>query len=748
MDFTWQEDMTKTKLQYELVSAEQLNLSTVFISVNHQIEILNDSSIVFEPKLKIVSITKKDNGFEVVTELQKYDENYSVSINKSPFRMLNPDRWLNTLYSDKKMGYQVKGNETFFAVFAPRASKVNCVIFDSPSSENFTEKEMKRDENGVWELSILKDLTGKAYGYRVFGKQDSTEWFNPNIVIADPYSPAVTTVNTYHHQARTLILKTNFNWENDTFVNYPHREAIILEAHLRDLTADKSSQSSQPGTYLGLIDENQTGGLPYIKKLGVNTIEFLPLQEFGNIEIPFGKPSDNGIVNTWNYYSRNHWGYMTSYFFAPENYYGSGGNMNPGQRVGTEGKAVTEFKQMVKKFHQEKISVFMDVVYNHVSQYDYNPFKLIDKKYYFRLDNNFNALSVSGCGNDFKTERPMARKMIVESIKHWMTEYHVDGFRFDLAQLIDKETCRQILSEAKKLNPHVMIIAEPWGGGYDPNGFSDIGWSSWNDQIRNGIKGWNPGDFKKGFIFGQFRDGTDYMSLVRWIRGSLREDGGQYLDVNHSVNYIESHDDATFGDFLREALEKIKPHEKISDIDKNAKLSTEEMRLHKLAAMFLFTSQGAVMIHSGQEFGRSKVIVKTSEPETRIGEIDHNTYDKDNETNYINYDQSKLNSELVDFYSSLINFRKTYKILTNASKKELNFYPYPNPLVLVYEFDGSSLNEPHFLVLMNGDRNHHTEIKLPEGKWKVLFTNADKSLTSVSGHLILRESDGYIFVRE
>ncbi len=748
MDFTWQEDMIKIKLQYELVSAEQVNLNTVFVSLNHQVENLNDSMIEFEPKLKIISITKKDKGFEVITEQQKYDENYTVSILNSPIQMLNPERWLNSLYSEKKLGYQIKENETSFAVFAPRASKVTCVIFDSPSSENFSEKEMMRDENGVWELSILKNLTGKAYGYRVFGKQDSTEWFNPNIVIADPYSPAITSINNYHHQARTLILNSSFNWENDSFVNYPHRESIILEAHLRDLTADKTSKSNQQGTYLGLIDEKQTGGLPYLKKLGVNTIEFLPLQEFGNIEIPFGKPSDNGIINTWNFYSRNHWGYMTSYFFAPENYYASDGNLDSGQRVGTEGKAVTEFKQMVKKLHQEKISVFMDVVYNHVSQYDYNPFKLIDKKYYFRLDNKFNALSVSGCGNDFKTERPMARRMIVESIKHWMTEYHVDGFRFDLAQLIDKETCKQILSEAKKINPKVMIIAEPWGGGYDPNGFSDIGWSSWNDQIRNGIKGWNPGDFKKGFIFGQFRDGSDYMSLVRYVRGSLREDGGQYLDVNHSVNYIESHDDATFGDFVREALEKVKPHEKIVDLEKNAKLSPEELRLHKLAALFLFTSQGAVMIHSGQEFGRSKVIAKTTEPEPRIGEIDHNTYDKDNETNYINYDHSKLNSDLVDFYSSLIKFRKSYKILTNASKKELNFYPYPNPLVLVYEFDGAIFNEPDFLIIMNGDRNHHTEIKLPDGKWKVLFTNGDKSLASVSGHFVLRESDGYILEKE
>ena len=415
---------------------------------------------------------------------------------------------------------------------------------------------------------------------------------------------------------------------------------------------------------------------------------------------------------------------------------------------GAEGKQVNEFKQVVKQFHTNGISVLLDVVYNHVSQYDYNPFKLIDKKYYFRLDQNFNALSVSGCGNDFKTERPMARRMIIESVKYWITEYHVDGFRFDLAQMIDKETCRQILSEARKINPNVFIIAEPWGGGYDPNGFSDIDWASWNDQIRNGIKGWNPGDDKKGFIFGQFRDGYDYNSLVRWVTGSLREDGGQYKNVAHSINYIESHDDATFGDFVREAIGKVKPHQKITDLTAHAKLSPEEIKLHKLAAMFLFTSQGPVMIHSGQEFGRSKVIAPTDTGDPRVGEMDHNTYDKDNETNWINYDHADLNADLVSFYKGLISLRKKYQVLTHSQKSNIHFYRYANPLVLMYEFNGQSFSEPNILVIMNGDRHHHTEVVLPEGKWNVLFTNADQALRSVSGHFVVRESDGYILIKE
>lgn len=731
-----------------IISADQLSLNSVQVHINQNNVAVSVENIIFSPALKILQFKQNGDILSIETELMRHDENYSVSIKDSHFKMLNPDHWLNTLYSNKVLGFSLEPNKTIFRVFAPRASQVNCVIFNSATSTEFNEQKMTRDPDGVWELVVEKNLTGQAYGYRVFGKQDSTEWFNPNIIIADPYSPAVTTINNYHHQARTLIMDFSFDWKGDKWVNYPKQESIIYEAQLRDLTADPSSGSSQPGTYLGLLDSKQKGGLPYIKNLGVNTIEFLPLHEFANIEIPYGIPSDQGITNNWNYYARNHWGYMTSYFFAPESYYASDGNMKPDNPIGTSGKQVFEMKEMVRTLHENKISVLLDVVYNHVSQYDYNPLKLIDKKYYFRLDQHFNPLSVSGCGNDLKTERPMARRLIIESIKFWMQEYHIDGFRFDLAQMIDKETCKLILQEAQKINPDVFIIAEPWGGGYDPNGFSDIGWSSWNDQIRNGIKGWNPGDEKKGFIFGQFRDGYTYPSLVRWITGSLREDGGQYVDVSHSVNYIESHDDATFGDFVREAIGRVKPHEKIKDFDKNAKLTPQEIKLHKLAALFLLTSQGATMIHAGQEFGRSQVIAKSNTSDPRVGELDHNSYDKDNATNYLNYHHADLNSDLVSFYKGLISLRKQYKTLTYSSKSNMNFYPYTNPLLLMYELEGDSFHEPDLLVIMNGDTKQTTEIKLPEGNWTVLFSNSESALKSVSGHFLVHPSDGYIFIKE
>jgi pullulanase/glycogen debranching enzyme len=237
---------------------------------------------------------------------------------------------------------------------------------------------------------------------------------------------------------------------------------------VRDLTAHASSEVEKKGTYLGLIEKGKTGGLDYLKSLGINAIELLPIHKFGTIEIPYRDSSvlsEGYPINTWNPYARNHWGYMTSYFFTPETYYATDGTLDPNKMNGTDGRAVREFKDMVKALHKENIAVILDVVYNHVSQYDYNCFKYLDKFYYFRTDSAGNFLSLSGCGNDFKTERPMARRLIIESIKYWMTEYHIDGFRFDLAAMIDFETAKAIYQEAKKINPNVILIAEAWGGG-------------------------------------------------------------------------------------------------------------------------------------------------------------------------------------------------------------------------------------------------------------------------------------------
>ncbi|MDX2129333.1 MAG: alpha-amylase family glycosyl hydrolase [Chloroherpetonaceae bacterium] len=660
---------------------------------------------------------------------------------------------LDTLYSSKAMGLTTLKDENVFRVFSPRAKKVFLILYEKHTDINGREIQMIRDNQGVWEHLEKGNLIGKYYGYRIIGPTGKNEMFDSTVVIADPYSKAVTTQNHYRQSSKSLIIDTNFDWEEDTWViGQNHNDLIIYEAHLRDLTAHASSGVNQKGTYLGLTEKGKTGGLSYLKSLGVNAVEFLPIHKFGTIEIPYKDSSVIAAgypVNTWNPYARNHWGYMTSYFFTPETYYATDGTINHGEYNGIDGRAVKEMKQMVKALHKEKIAVILDVVYNHVAQYDFNCFKYIDKFYYFRCDSSGNFMGSSGCGNDFKTERPMSRKMIVESVKYWMTEYHIDGFRFDLAAMIDWETCREIIQEAKKINPNVIIIAEPWGGGgYAPEKFSEIGWASWNDQIRNGVKGQNP-HHGKGFIFGKFQGENTTKSIQNYSLGTLKKNGGLFIQKEHSINYLESHDDETMGDFIRVALGEVKEGVVIKNLNKHHRLSPKSLALNKLAALFLFTSQGAVMIHEGQEFGRSKVIAKTAIPDPKVGMIDRNSYEKDNETNYLNYTHAKLNRELVSYYQDLIQFRKKYnQNFGSANEENIDFIETKDSLVHAFKSDSDN---HEFLVILNSNQKKSINFKLPEGNWQLFFdgkgllTRPKKlhnrvSLTPISG-VILKKAD-------
>ncbi|GAB4328006.1 MAG: type I pullulanase [Calditrichia bacterium] len=705
-------------------------------------------SISIIPQIPIERIEKQNSTLKIYTSFPfQLDRHYFLKLYQTEY-FLRPDGILDQLYSDKPLGYRLMGESIEFSVFAPRAKWVRVVLFDSHDAPPIEEHLMTKDRDGVWQLSLPYSPEFKYYAYRIWGPQGQGEMFDSTLTIADPYSPAVSTLNHYTHPGRTLILPPDdFDWEGDTWIRRNARDLIIYEMHIRDMTAHPSSGVAKQmrGSYLGLVEKNQQGGLPYLKKLGVNAVELLPAQDFGNWEVPY-KDKSAPVYNTWNPYARNHWGYMTSYFFAPESYYCSGGTMQPGQYSGMDGRQVREFKTMVREFHRNGIAVLMDVVYNHASQYDYNPLKYIDKFYYFRLNKDCSFTSVSGCGNDIKTERPMTRRLIVDSVIHWMKEYHVDGFRFDLAKMIDWETVDAIKRAAREVNPQVVLIAEPWGGGYDPNGFSDHDWASWNDQIRNGVKGQNPHN-GLGFIFGQWQGQNNRQTLQRYVMGSLRTFGGQYLKSAHSVNYLESHDDHTLGDFIRIGLGLASEDQPVPNTDAYHTLTDEQLRLHKLGAFFLMTSQGPVMIHAGQEFGRSKVIAPQNLPDIKPFYIDHNSYNKDDATNYINYHHAALNQPLVNFYSQLIQFRKEHLAFRHSAPEQFTFIPTSDSLLLAYQIKN---NGKTYLVAMNGNRRHSRQLELPKGTWKeVLSTSSDKGVGKTYQRIITVDpSQAFVLLKE
>lgn len=640
-------------------------------------------------------------------------------------------------------GVTVTGNTTHFELKAPAAKTVELVIFENYADTAGEVLPMSPDGQGIYRFTYPADLTGKYYAYRLQNSDPASQEFPPEKLIADPYSIAVATRNIYDPVAKTLIMKTDFDWGNDQPVKIDPRDLIIYEAHLKDMTADPTSNAGGEGYYQKFIDRQQRGGLAHLIDMGYNAVEFLPLFEFANVEVPFKDP-DAPVYNTWNPYEANHWGYMPTFFFAPESQYASDGSDERGVWTGTRGLQVSEFKSLVKALHERGIAVIMDVVYNHISQYDFNPLKQLDKQAYFRHDPDGAYASQSGCGNDLKTENPEMRKMITESVLYWMREYHIDGFRFDLGLLLDWDTIDAVREQAVALNPGVFLTCEPWGGGYDPNGFSDHGWSSWNDQIRNGIKGQNPRD-GLGFIFGKWQGNLNHDSFKRFFAGSPRTMGGQYLDPGQSVNYLESHDDNTLGDFIRLGIGKVTEETVITDRTENAKLGPTELALNKLAALSLLVSQGPIMIAEGQEWGRSKVIAKTAVPDPDIGKIDHNSYNKDNETNWLNWDDKKMNASLVEYYKGLISLRKKYAALRRSNPTDIIFLKTAGEFLFAFVLQPPDAGT--LAVILNGDPKQSFEVPLPAGTWQVLADGQTANIVDgrrLNGSLQISPTTGII----
>ncbi len=660
-------------------------------------------------------------------------------------KYLNKLKELDKYYSEKKLGAFIENGKTFFRLFAPGALKIFLTTFSSVEDNIGNSFEMVKDENAVWEYIMDGEQYGLFYGFKVY---HSGDLFTDHVELSiDPYSKAVATYNTYFNPRKSIIVKENdYDWEGDNWITRDWRELVIYELHVRDITAHFSSGANEPGTYHGLIEKGKAGGIDYIKNLGVNTVELLPLQEFGNIESPY-KSSLHGKYNTWNPYEINHWGYMTAAFFAPEAFYSiNTSKIEWNKWHGESAKQINDFKDMVKAFHKEGIAVMMDVVYNHISEYELGNLKQIDKEYYFRLDGKGNYISESYTGNDFKTERPMSRRMIIDSILYWMEEYHIDGFRFDLAKLIDWQTIEEVTRLARMINPHVIFVAEPWGGGYDPMGFSLRDWGSWNDQFRNGIKGENPVK-DPGWIFGQWYAHNNPDRIKSYITGTLvNGEHGLFQKREHSVNYLESHDGYTLGDFIRIGTKEVKAEKIVKDISKHTKLTPLQLRLNKLAALFLITSQGIIMIHEGQEYARSKVICSDKNvQDNNKGKMDHNSYEKDDETNYLNYSHVEINSELYDYYIGLIALRNKYSSFRHIDYNGIKFIDIDDNLfALCYSIQH---NKENLLVLFNANSKKDQEFKLPEGEWDILV-NCEKagleSLGKISGSIILAQSTGAI----
>ena len=344
-------------------------------------------------------------------------------------------------YDGDDLGATYRKESTTFKVWAPLASKVSLFIRKN-SNEPFASFKMQRKSAGVYEITLNGDYDGYFYRYQVTNSGLS-------FITTDPYGKASSANGK--DSAVIDFSKTKIDLYNEDLPIYKHyTDTIIYELHVRDFTIDKTTNIVNKGKYLGLTEENRftaygnPAGLDYIKSLGITHVQLLPIYDYKT-------------VDELNPDSSYNWGYDPQQYFCPEGSYSTNPN-DPYARV-------IELKKMIQSFHKDKIKVNMDVVFNHVYNYEFSVFEKIVPNYYFRKNRNGTLCNGSGCGNDLATERKMVRKMIIDCLTFWVKEYGIDGYRFDLMGLIDIDTMKLVVKKVRELKEDAMIYGEGWDMG-------------------------------------------------------------------------------------------------------------------------------------------------------------------------------------------------------------------------------------------------------------------------------------------
>ncbi len=587
--------------------------------------------------------------------------------------------------STKPLGALYSREKTVFRVWAPTASRISLHLYAAPTGGTprivLLEKSTDATWDGTWEITITDDQLGVYYTYTADGNDLR---FDPAREVIDPYARAVTA-----HDGRALVVyDTTPVAERPAF---PIEDAIIYELHIRDFTIDPDSGIQRRGKYLGLTEAGTylTGrtdiptGLDHLVELGVNVVQLLPIGEFHTNE-------------SEDLYG---WGYDNVHFNAPDGWYAT-------ERF--DARRVSEVKQMIDALHRRGIRVVLDVVYNHtfeaIEKDRVYSFEGLVPGYYYRLKPDRTYWNGSGVGNEFRTEAPMVRRFILDSVKYWVTEYQVDGFRFDLMGLIDEKTMELIVRELRALDPHLLIYGEPWAGGTSPIELThkgkqrERGWAVFNDHFRDALKGNVFNSRETGFV----QTGNNVLGARVGIRGGIDDFASAPIE---SINYVECHDNHTLWDRLL-----------ISTVDNATVTDADRRAMDKLAAVVLFTAQGIPFIQAGQEFLRTKG-------------GDHNSYDKSDAVNMIRWRQKAENYDVSEYYRSLIRLRRShpmFRLRTAAQvRKAVKFLDHDLGLstpenCIAYQIEDVMGKDSWLraLVLLN-PKPVAAGFAIPEGEWTI-----------------------------
>ncbi|WP_430493076.1 glycogen debranching protein GlgX [Bifidobacterium catenulatum] len=567
------------------------------------------------------------------------------------------------------LGASYDGAGVNFALFSQVAQKVELCLFDEEDNE--TRIEMTEQNSYVWHNYLPGIQPGQRYGYRVYGPYDPMQGLrcNPNKLLLDPYAKAiegnidgdeslysywfkspddVTSMNTLDSAAHTMkaaVVNPYFDWGNDQHPNISYHDSVIYEAHVRGMTnLNMDVPPDIRGTYAGLAYPSV---IEYLKKLGVTAIELMPIHQFVNDSFL----QEKGLSN--------YWGYNTIGFFAPHNAYSSSGQ---------RGEQVNEFKSMVKAYHHAGMEVILDVVYNHTAEGNNRgptlSFKGIDNGAYYRLVDNDRRhyFDTTGTGNSLLMRSPHALQLITDSLRYWVTEMHVDGFRFDLAatlarqfQEVDKLSAFFDIVEQDPVISRVKLIAEPWdlgSGGYQVGGFPSS-WSEWNGRYRDCVR-----DFWRS----QPSTLPEFASRLMGSSDLYQVNGRRPVA---SVNFITAHDGFTMSDLVSYNEKHNEANgEGNRDGESNNRSwncgvegpttikDVNELRQQQMRNMFatLLLSQGIPMICGGDEVARTQ-------------QGNNNAYCQDNAISWTNWDLDEDQKDLLEFVSKLIHLRLEHPVL-------------------------------------------------------------------------------------
>ena len=541
-----------------------------------------------------------------------------------------------------------------FSIFSKEATSCTLVLFYDGEEEPFVEIPFPEEFRigNVYSMMVFGiNIETMEYGYRFDGPYDPVKGllFDKSRILIDPYAKSISGRTKWGERPdvklglRSQFIREDYYWDGDKPLEVPLSDLIIYEMHIRSFTRHPSSGVKYGGTFAGLIDK-----IPYLKELGVNCIELMPIFEFDELE-------NERVVDGRQLV--NYWGYSTVGFFAPKAGYAKSSHF---------AMEADELKNLIKKLHKNGISVILDVVFNHTAEGNENgpyiSYRGIDNRTYYLLTPEGKYVNFSGCGNTMNCNDPIVRNVVLDCLRYWVSSYHIDGFRFDLASILSRDKDGNPMMSPPLLDSiandailgKTILIAEAWdaGGLYQVGCFPDFGrWSEWNGKYRDCIRRFIKGD-----------EGCAPEMFVR-IMGS--EDLYERRTSVASINFITCHDGFTMYDLVsynEKHNEKNGEGNRDGYDDNNSwncgvegetdNPEVLKLRYQQMRNMFtiLLTSRGVPMILAGDEFAN-----------TQWG--NNNAYCQDNEISWLDWTYLEKNRELYDYVRRLISFRKAHPVI-------------------------------------------------------------------------------------